>query len=411
MIDGHRARRLALTVAVGCLFLVPWASTPSEARRPASPFVETLSASDKKEFEAWLTAQTFYDAELDAYWDKVEAKRSARRKKKAAEQVLTASDYVTTQPPDYKGPTLAKRLAEAWNTYQKADDPAAPAPPPEELPTVDDYLKAARSQYGFVPERIAEREFKQRYAREALRLGLDKDQVVRVYALETGGLGTADMQAGIHPIRRTGKPISSALGYAQLLNANSVGELVTHGADFLERLRRMARAEGVGGERRARLEEKIAALEKMVARVRRVKNEWSAHVAFARTLAGQGVHAINIDGDIGPWLQVIKLKGIKDFAERKGRTNLDPTALELMNLAGPATGLEMMTSVGLGVPTANFFARRGYYRNSIVRGRSSQELMTALKERMDQNMKNSGAIEFSAVFDELLSGANRITNQ
>ncbi len=407
MIDLDSLCRTARSLLAGSLVALVLASAPAEARRPAGPFIETLSAADKREFEAWLKAQTFYEADLDAFWDKVEAKRAQRRKKKAAEQVVTSSDYVTTQPPEYKGPSLAKRLAEAWSAYQKVDDAATPVEPPDEIPTVDQYLATAKSQYGFVPERVAEREFKQRYAREALRLGLSKDQVVRVYALETGGLGTADMQAGIHPIKRTGKPISSAMGYAQLLNANSIGELVKNGGDFLERLRAMARAASTPPERRKRLEEKIAALEKMIARVRRVKNEWGSHVAFARTLPGQGVHAINIDGDIGPWLQVIKLKGIKDLADRKGVTNLDPTALELMNLAGPSTGLEMMTSVGLKMPTVNFFARRGYYRNSVVRGRTSEGLMAALKERMDQNMKNSGAIEFAAVFDELLTGTSR----
>ena len=105
---------------------------------------------------------------------------------------------------------------------------------------VSDFLANAKRFYGFVPERISEREFKRRYAREALRLGLTPDQVVRVYALETSGLGTADMQAGIHPIRKTGRPISSALGYAQLLAANTINQLVKHGKKFINRLERMA---------------------------------------------------------------------------------------------------------------------------------------------------------------------------
>ena len=74
------------------------------------------------------------------------------------------------------------------------------------MPGLADFLAQAKAQYDFVPERIPEREFKLRYAREALRVGLTKDQVVRVYALETSGLGTADMVAGIHPIKKTGQP-------------------------------------------------------------------------------------------------------------------------------------------------------------------------------------------------------------
>ena len=42
--------------------------------------------------------------------------------------------------------------------------------------------------------------------------------VVRIYALETGGQGTYDMQSGINPATKQGRPISSAPGYAQLLN-------------------------------------------------------------------------------------------------------------------------------------------------------------------------------------------------
>ena len=52
---------------------------------------------------------------------------------------------------------------------------------------------------------------------------------MRIYALETGGQGTYDMQAGFNPLTKQGRAISSALGYAQLLHANSVGELVKHG--------------------------------------------------------------------------------------------------------------------------------------------------------------------------------------
>jgi hypothetical protein len=78
------------------------------------------------------------------------------------------------------------------------------------LATVADFLAYAKELYGFVPTPTTEREFKRRYAQEALAVGLTKDQVVRIYALETGGQGTYDMQSGINPITRQGRPISSA---------------------------------------------------------------------------------------------------------------------------------------------------------------------------------------------------------
>ena len=94
-------------------------------------------------------------------------------------------------------------------------------------------------------------------------------------------------------------------------------------------------------------------------------------MALGRTEKGYGIHAINIDGDIGPWLQVLKLEGLKTLAEKKGRPNLNGAEIELMNLAGPATGLEMMTPAGRSAPTPNFFERGGYWRNTIVRGRAT----------------------------------------
>ena len=59
----------------------------------------------------------------------------------------------------------------------------------------------------------------------------------------------------------------------------------------------------------------------------------------------------------------------------------------------------MMTDgVARIVPTPNFFARAAYYRNSIVRGKTWEELLAALDKRMDGDTKNPGAVEFAAVF-------------
>ena len=51
----------------------------------------------------------------------------------------------------------------------------------------------------------------------------------------------SDMQAGIHPIKKTGRAISSALGYAQLLDANSINELARSGETFISLLNRKLR--------------------------------------------------------------------------------------------------------------------------------------------------------------------------
>ncbi len=59
----------------------------------------------------------------------------------------------------------------------------------------------------------------------------------------------------------------------------------------------------------------------------------------------------------------------------------------------------MMTPTARDVPTTNFFARGAYARNTIVRGKSAAELIAALDQRMDENVKNAGAVEFAEVFD------------
>ena len=80
-----------------------------------------------------------------------------------------------------------------------------------------------------------------------------------------------------------------------------------------------------------------------------------------------------------------------------------------MSLAGPGPGLEMMAGVARNMPTPNFFSRAAYSRNTIVRGKTAAELLLALDKRMDENIKNPGAIEFADAFDQAMreAGAGR----
>ncbi len=385
---------LLLAIALG-------ATAPAARASPERDFASTLDATERRQFETYIAARRFHDLTSDEYWREVEEKRAQRRKKRKADVAFTSKDYVQSFPPEYTGVKLSAGLAKRWAAFQAKDEKAKP--PSKPLPGIADFLAHAKAQFGFVPDRIDEREFKRRYAREALSVGLTKDQVVRVYALETSGLGTADMVAGIHPITKKGKPISTAIGYAQLLTANSTSELVKHGPDFIARLKRMAK--GAQSEAQAaRYEQKAAILSRMLAVAKSIPNEWSRHQALGRTAKGYGIHAINVDGDIGPWLQVLKLEGLKTLAEKRGRPKLSGAEIELMNLAGPVTGLEMMEGAGRSAPTPNFFARSAYWRNTIVRGKTGAELLKALDERMDVNLKNEGAIVFSQVFDEIAAG-------
>jgi hypothetical protein len=393
------AKLLATAILLAVSTLMAAAPAMADARSGAGAFIAKLDPVKRRQFEAWLTARTLHEFRLDKFWREVSDKRAERRRKRKNGEPLGAGDYVMAFPPQYAGPSLSAPLAKAWAEYQ--DEGKGPRPP-RQVPTVAHFLDSARDVYGFSPERIAEREFKRRYAREALALGMSKEQVVRIYALETGGQGTADMQSGINPITKQGRAISTALGYAQLLHANSVDELARHGAKFSERLRQLARSTAAHDPQRASgLQAKLKVLDRMIANARSVGGSWDAHVAYAATPPGLGIHALNMDGDIGPWLQAIKLKGLLEDALKAGRTRLAPNEMELMNLAGPGTGLEMMLPAGLNAPTVNFFARGGYERNPIVHGKTSAELLAALDKRMDENSLKPGAVEFAQVFDEI----------
>jgi hypothetical protein len=149
------------------------------------------------------------------------------------------------------------------------------------------------------------------------------------------------------------------------------------------------------------LRAKATIVSRMLRSARSIPNQWSYHVRFGATPAGLAIHTLNLDADVGPWLQVRKLKGLLEEARKAGRSGLSGAQLELMNLAGPGTGLEMMLPVASGMPTSNFFSEGGYYRNSIVRDKTAGELLEALNERMQLYVRKPGAVEFARVFDAL----------
>jgi len=391
-------------VALALLFFIP--STKAHALSTAD-FLGSLSYSEADQFQAWKAARRAYQAQLDQYWAAVDQKRAERKRKRSQKVPFAASDYVMSFPPKYTGPSLSADLAAKYDRFLAAQRQSDPTQP-KELATVPDYLAAAKSVYNFVPERVSEKEFKVRYAREAVALGLSKEQVVRVYALETGGVGTYDMQSGIHPTNKNGKAISSALGYAQLLDANSVNELARSGPIFISRITQKLRDPRNTPERTALLKHKLAVLKKMYANVKHQPFEWTVQQAYAKTREGMGIHALNIDGDIGPMLQAMKLKTLQDVAAKNGRYALSGAELELMNLAGPVTGLEMMVAPGSNAPTTNFFSRRAYYVNKMVIGLTGAQLQAELDRRMTFAINKPGSVEFAAAFDSIaVQGAER----
>lgn len=388
---------LMLSLALLCLIAPPNAKAMSTI-----DFLTSLSDTEMEAFQAWKAARQNFEEKLEAYWDAIEQKRAERRRKRAKDIPFSADDYVMSFPPKYKGPSLSGELAAKYDQFLEAQRQANPSPP-KELATIPDYLDAAKRVYNFVPERISEKEFKLRYAAEAASLGLSKEQVVRVYALETGGVGTYDTQAGIHPIKKTGKAISSALGYGQLLDANSVNELARSGSIFIRELTEKSQDPNISPARKTLLKHKLIVLRKMYLNVKRQPFEWDVQQAYAKTPAGMGIHTLNIDGDIGPMLQAMKLKTLQDLAAKNGRASLSGAELELMNLAGPMTGLEMIDGPGVDAPTPNFFARRAYYVNKMVIGLTGGQLQAELDRRMTNAITAPGSQEFASAFDAVVA--------
>src|SRR4029453_17740444 len=172
-------------------------------------------------------------------------------------------------------------------------------------------------EFNFVPQQPrSEMEYKRAYAKAASAAGLTKDQAVRIYALEPGGGGAFDVQAGLEQPKPGAQAISTALGYNQLFATNSVELMAEKGDQFIRTL--SAKAAGLPDEAKKTLQKKLAVLKSMVAFCRSVPDTWSAHDKLANTPKGLGVHALNLDLDVGPLLQTQKLLDSIVFARKQG---------------------------------------------------------------------------------------------
>jgi hypothetical protein len=123
---------------------------------------------------------------------------------------------------------------------------------------------------------------------------------------------------------------------------------------------------------------------------------------LANTPKGLGVHALNLDLDIGPMLQTQKLVDSVVFARRKGFSKtLTAAELEMLNLTGDGNGFDMVTMPASWrdqVPTANFFRASGYADNPVAkRNNVVAKLIAATDTRMDEEIKKAGARELAAL--------------
>jgi hypothetical protein len=365
-------------------------STNDAMAQGASPYAV---AEYRRLLAEYKAARAAFEEEAGAYWSSITEKRRGRNAKRREHLAIALDDYVLEQPPVYTGP---KRPVNP--------EPEEPDTRPPRLhkaiPVVGDLLQAANEYFQWTPEKPStEAEFKRAYARYAMAAGLTREQAVRVYSFETGGTGNYDVQAGIeHGGKRA---ISTAMGYNQLLTTNSVELMAEQGQEFVKEL--TARAASLSGPPRQAMDRKIAVLKKMVTYACSVPDDWSQHEKLADTPQGWAVHAMVLDIDVGPMLQTHKLLTSVIFARAKGYNRpLSAAELEMMNLTGDGTGLDMVTmpqAMREQVPTSNFFQRSGYERNPVaIRHNTVARLLAVTDSRMDSNSNLPGAKELAAAF-------------
>jgi hypothetical protein len=388
-----------LALALLLLLPAPPAGALDAAARPAAMAGAMAQAASpqaiadyRRRLREFQEARAAFEAEATAYWSSIADKRRGRNAKRREHVAIALDDYVLTQPPVYTGP---KRPV---NPLPEPSEPEGPRRERKYIPVVADLLKAAADYFQWTPQQPAsELEFKRAYARFASAAGLTREQAVRVYAFETGGNGNHASQSGFHGTRA----ISTAIGYNQLLTTNTVDLLAEQGLELIKIL--TDKATGLSGPARQTMDRKIAVLKKMVALARSVPDEWAQHEKIGDTPQGWALHAMVLDIDVGPMLQTHKLLTSVIFARAKGYTRpLTAAELEMMNLTGDSTGLDMVTmpqALREQVPTSNFFQRGGYERNPVaIRHNTVAKLLAVTDSRMDSNSNLPGARELAAAF-------------
>jgi hypothetical protein len=359
---------------------------PPAALAPADP--AAAMAQYRRALDAYNAAHERYATIANSYWSSITEKRKLRNSKRAAGEALSIDDYVLDQPPVYTGPPKPK-------------NPLKPEAPEHRVPVpvVSDFVAAAQQQFNFTPRMPqSDLQFKQVYAQVAEAAGLTKDQVVRIYSFEATGNGSYDVEAGLE-FNKHARAITTALGYNQLLATNSVEIIAEKGPQFIDEFR--AEAKRLPDGQRQALDSKLEVLRKMVAFARSVPDDWNQHEVLANTEKGLGVHALNLDIDVGPLLQTQKLLDSVVFARRKGVTRtLTAAELEMMNLTGDGNGFDMVTMPVEWrdrVPTSNFFRPSGYFDNPVAqRNNVVAKLIAATDARMDEETKKQGARDLAA---------------
>jgi len=338
----------------------------------------------QRQLNDWQKAYFAYDKKAAQYWTAVAEKRKIRNTKRASGLRIALTDYVLSQPPIYNGPVKPiLPVADAQKTFQ------------HDIPSERDFVTASQRVFGYMPERPHdEMEFMRAYAIAAQQAGFTPNQLVSIFAFETGGNGSYDLQAGMLNRKSNTRPISTAIGYHQLVATASVSVMSEYGMQISRDLKNQAQFSDA--KRRNKLLMKAKVVETMTAAAKSVPHQWSAQARLAKTPAGLGIHAMNLDKDVGPLLQIYKMKTSLDFLRRKGiNYPVSGAELEMLNLTGDGNGFDMISmpiAYREKVPTANFFLRNGFERNAIaIKNNTVAKLLEATAQKMAVRVQKDGA--------------------
>lgn len=242
MLQRTCMRPVLLAIALSAL-AIPAAfaqEKPAAKKELTAPALEKALVNYKKKMKECTAAREKHEAVAVPYWERIDSKRKARIAKRRSGETIALTDYVLDHPPVYAGPPCPPDPS-VRQEDQPDDKP--------ELPVVADFLRHAKEHFGFVPDAPkTEIDFKRAYVAVASAAGLTRDQVVRIYSFEFGGTGKYDVQAGLETQRPGAKATSTALGYNQLLTANTTSLLAEKGDRFVKHLQ--ARAAQLSGEER-----------------------------------------------------------------------------------------------------------------------------------------------------------------
>jgi hypothetical protein len=371
-IDGDAAKPTAADAAKPTAADAMTAAPAGPAKEARFEAEKAAGAAAEKRSDPEVQQKTYdqihgqYEKDLKTYWNGVAAAKKDHH-------------FVLEFPPLYTGP----------------DKPKTPGHPPEVKPNttptinqmLDDskhlnqFASGDKTQPNFELRQVSESEFKQRYAQEAVHIGqqhgVSKDNVKNIvrsiYAFEDGGWGSHETLSSMPPslvkddkpgetkiqdARRNfhleGAGSSSALGYNQLMMANSMENIDQHAKPIADRLEQLAQENPA---RATELQAKAAMLTSLSRNLDKElmvmanaeknkkpedqkkylgddgkptdklyidfdKSKELTSIGVTRQDIGRAVHALNLDGDIGPILQAQELGHLFDYADRYGYQSL-----------------------------------------------------------------------------------------